>query len=141
LVHGPVIGLQCGCHEGNPQGKFVQGKCQIRALRKIRPASLISSAFLLTGPCISTDRIVQPAACLKYSLIYSWLVDTELGHAAAAWGVLPVYLLVINSCKLQELPGAATPTGSPLKELLLLLLHRTNTADQADGPEIALVIR
>jgi hypothetical protein len=24
---------------------------------------------------------------------------------------------------------------------LLLLLHRTNTADQADGPEIALVIR
>jgi hypothetical protein len=32
-------------------------------------------------------------------------------------------------------------TGSILAWEHIILLHRTNTADQADGPEIALVIR
>jgi hypothetical protein len=38
---------------------------------------------------------------------------------------------------------APWPSGQPMHFIntCILLLHRTNTADQADGPEIALVIR
>jgi hypothetical protein len=50
-----------------------------------------------------------------------------------------------NCGKLAQEQTKSTPmlpiTAAQINKLLLLLLHRTNTADQADGPEIALVIR